>query len=370
MNPGFILKNMFYLLLKRELHFEFDRIPLRARRISNKKLKNLFKIGVNRIFRISKPLGFPYMAHISPSGLCNLKCTICPTWFPETKGKTLLTFETFKKFIDEVGEYLLYLILWSWGEPFLNPEIYKMIKYAEEKNILTVTSSNLTRLTREDAARLVRSGLDALIVAVDGITQETYSRYRQGGNLSSVIGNTKMILKEREQAGTAKPLVNLRMVISKENEHEVGAFKRLAQEIGVDMVSFKTFSTRQMGYEDPSVDSQYAPDTRKFRWYRYLDGFKADRRLKKYDCKFPWTKPTLFADGMILSCEFDFYYTHPFGNINNKSFREIWFGDSAMRFRKEFLKNRDSIRFCRDCVYDYTLIPGCVVEWEVLRKKP
>ncbi len=78
-------------------------------------------------------------------------------------------------------------------------------------------------------------------------------------------------------------------------------------------------------------------------------------------------KPTLFADGEVLSCEFDFRYGYSFGNLNEQSFREIWFGKKAKEFRRRFRKNRDDIEFCRDCVFDYKLIPGCVVEWEILK---
>jgi len=133
MTLEFAVKNVCNLLLRRQLEFEFDRIPLKAKNISKKKLRNLFLIGLNRLLPINKAMGFPYMAHISPAGICNLRCTMCPTNDPQAKGKTLLPFETFKKFIDQVGGYLVYIILWGWGEPLLNPDIYRMIKYAGGK---------------------------------------------------------------------------------------------------------------------------------------------------------------------------------------------------------------------------------------------
>ncbi|MFQ6082957.1 MAG: radical SAM protein [Candidatus Aminicenantia bacterium] len=368
MTAGFLIKNTFNLLFKRKLQFQFDRIPLKAENISNKKLRNLFLIGLNRILPMAKTMGFPYMAHISPSGLCNLRCSICPTNDHQTKGRTLLPFETFKKFIDETGDYLIYVILWSWGEPLLNPDMYRMIKYAEARNILSVTSTNLNKFSREEAKKLVSSGLDALIIALDGLTQETYSKYRRGGNVEKVIEHTRMLVEEKNKTGTKKPLINLRMVVSKDNEHEIEDYKLLARDIGVDMVSFKAFSTRQSGYADPELDKRYAPEDKKYHWYKYLSDFAPDRRIKKFNCKFPWTKPTLFADGEILSCEFDFHYEHPFGSINDQSFKDIWFGPYAKKFRKHFKKNRDNIDFCKDCVFDYKLIPGCVVHWEILER--
>jgi radical SAM protein with 4Fe4S-binding SPASM domain len=366
MDAGFLIRNSLSLLLRRRLNFHFDRIPMQARGISGQKLFNLAKIGLNRLLPIPRTLGYPYMAHISPSGLCDLRCNQCPTAAPETQGKQLLAFDTFKKFIDETGDYLLYIILWSWGEPLLNPEIYRMIAYAKQKNILSVTSSNLNRLSRKDARCLISSGLDALIVALDGTTPETHARQRIGGDFNRVVDNVRLLMEEKRRAGSRHPIVNLRMVVSRENEGEVEAFWQLAQDLGVDMVSIKAFSTRQAGCTNPEIHRRFVPQGDKYRWYRYHPDFTTDKQPKRYKCRFPWTKPTLFADGTVASCEFDLTFEYPFGNINQNSFDEIWFSPQAEDFRHRFQKNRDTVEFCRDCVYDYKLIEGCVLEWEYL----
>ena len=366
MEAKFLIRSSLSLLFRRRLIFHFDRIPMQARGISRRKLFNLAKIGLNRLLPIAHTLGYPYMAHIAPSGVCDLRCDQCPSSAPDTQGRQLLAFETFKKFIDETADYLLYIILWSWGEPLLNPDLFRMIAYARQKNILSVTSSNLNRLTREDARRLVSSGLDALIVALDGTSSETHARQRIGGDFPRVIDNIRLLMEEKRLAGSQRPIVNLRMVVSRENEEEVEPFWHLAKDLGVDMVSIKAFSTRQSGCSDPEIDRRVVPRETKYRWYRYHPDFTTDKQQKKYKCRFPWTKPTLFADGTVVSCEFDLTYTHPFGNIDQSSFDELWFNPQAEEFRRNFQKNRDAYEFCRDCVYDHKLIDGCVLEWEYL----
>ncbi len=368
MNIRFLTRNMVNLIFRRELHFQFDRIPLVAGKISNRKRNNLFKIGLNRMLPIAKTLGRPYMAHVSPSGVCDLSCELCPSKDPAVQGRSLLPFETFRKFVDEAGDTLLYMIMWSWGEPLLNPDFPKMARYARENNILTVTSSNLNRLNRRQAEELVTCGLDALIIAVDGITAESYLRFRKGGNLERVLDNIRMLVEAKRSLGATTPLLNLRMVVSSANEDQMEDFEALGRRLGVDMVSFKAFSTRQSGGENAEVNRKFVPRTNAFRWYRYGQKETVDRKAGRYWCRFPWTKPTLFADGMIVACEFDKFYEAPFGNINEQSFDEIWFSPEAEAFRRRFQKNRDQFAFCDDCVYDYKLFDGCVFDMRDLRE--
>ena len=363
----FALRNAFNLAFRGRFEFAFDRMPLRADRVPARKAWNLLKIVPNRVLPMARALGYPYMAHISPSGLCDLRCNLCPANDTEANGRALLPFETFRKFIDETGDYLLYVILWSWGEPLLNPDFVRMCAYARERNILTVSSTNLNRLTKDLADGLVRSGPDALVIALDGLTEKSYGRQRTGGSARRVVANTRLLVEARDRAGSRRPFLNLRMVVSRENESEVEGFRKLGRELGVDMVSFKAFSTRQPGYADPGHDKAFAPRDEHFRWYEYEGGYVADRKRGRYVCRFPWTKPTLFADGQVLLCEFDLRGECVLGDITRRSFKDIWFGPEAKAIRKRFGRDRAGLRFCRDCVFDYKKFPGCVVDWEILR---
>jgi MoaA/NifB/PqqE/SkfB family radical SAM enzyme len=367
LSTRFLVRNFFNLIVRRRIDFAFDRIPLQAAGLSIRKIVNLFLIGFNRVFRISRAIGRPYMAHISPSGVCDLSCSLCPVHDETNRGRTLMSLEVFKKFIDEAGGTLLYVILWGWGEPLLNPDLPRMIACARERGILTICSTNLNRLKPATARDLVASGLDVLIVALDGATEETAARLRPGSSAGRVVENLKLLRSERERAGSTKPFLNLRMVVSRDNEAEVEAFRRLARELGADMVSFKAFSTRQPGYADSNHDRTFAPAEERYRWYEYQADFAVDPDRGRFDCRFPWTKPTLFPDGDVAICEFDFHSEVPLGNIKDRSFRRIWFGPEARSIRRRFLRDRAGLAFCRDCVYDYKKIPGCVVDWEFFR---
>ena len=366
MDAGFIARNAVRIAARGELAFEFDRIPLVATGIRGRKLTNLVRIAGNRLLPIATAQGYPYMAHVSPANVCNVHCERCPAHDPATAARTFLPFDIYEKFMDGAAPYLLYAILWSWGEPLLNPDIYRMIESASRRNVLTITSSNLNHFGEDHAREMVASGLDAIIVALDGTNPETYARTRPGGTYSAVVENTRLLVEAKRRAASSKPLINLRMVVTQENEAEVEDFKLLARELGVDMVSFKAFSTRQAGYSDPEWDRVRAPRTSGLRWYEYERDFRRKQARGEYDCRFPWTKPTLFPDGSILACEFDLGAKHAFGNLHDSSFEDIWFGEQAQTTRRAFQRDRNSLPFCRECVYDNAVIEGCVLTWEYL----
>lgn len=366
MDARFLARNAARIARRGELAFEFDRMPLVATGIRGRKLTNLACIAGNRLLPVSRALGYPYMAHISPANVCNVHCERCPAHDAGTAGRTHLPFETYEKFMDSAAPYLLYAIMWSWGEPLLNPDIYRMFASARQRNVLSVTSSNLNHFGEDHAREMVASGLDALVVALDGTTPETYERTRPGGSFQAVVDNTRLLVAEKRRTGAATPVVNLRMVVSRENEHEVEEFRRLARELDVDMVSFKAFSTRQAGYADAEWDRARAPDCSDLRWYDYDRDFSRKKARGEYHCRFPWTKPTLFPDGSILACEFDLGADHALGNLNDATFEDIWFGNTAAHIRRAFQKDRNSLPFCHECVYDNSVIEGCVLAWEYL----
>ena len=81
---------------------------------------------------------------------------------------------------------MLYLIFYFQGEPYLNPEFLDMVKFANTKKIYTATSTNAHYLNDANARKTIESGLDRLIISIDGTTQEVYEQYRVGGKLEKL----------------------------------------------------------------------------------------------------------------------------------------------------------------------------------------
>src|SRR6185437_11019075 len=185
--------------------------------------------------------GMPLSISIEPTTSCNLRCPECPSGLRSfTRPIGMLEETLFKKTIDELHNTLLYLIFYFQGEPYLHPKFTELVQYAASKNIYTATSTNAHYLTEENARKTVESGLDRLIISIDGTTQETYESYRVGGNLQKVIEGAKNIVKWKKQLKSSTPNVIFQFLVVKPNEHQIEDLKKLAKEIGVDEVGLKT----------------------------------------------------------------------------------------------------------------------------------
>src|ERR1700750_3269620 len=185
--------------------------------------------------------GYPVSISFEPTTSCNLRCPECPSGLRAfTRPTGMLKKDFFTETIDQLSKELLYLVFYFQGEPYLNPDFLDMVKYASQKKIYTATSTNAHYLTDANAKRTIESGLDRLIISIDGTTQDVYSQYRVGGQLHKVIEGARNIVKWKKELNSKKPFVFFQFLVVKPNEHQIEEIKQLAKEVGVDEVRFKT----------------------------------------------------------------------------------------------------------------------------------
>ena len=298
---------------------------------------------------LNKPVqwGYPVSISFEPTTSCNLRCPECPSGLRAfTRPTGMLEKDLFTKTIDEIHKELLYLIFYFQGEPFLNPGFLDMVKYAGSKGIYTATSTNAHYLTDAIAKRTVESGLDRLIISIDGTTQDVYQQYRVGGNIDKVIAGAKNIVKWKKELNSKTPFVFFQFLVVKPNEHQIEDIKRLAKEVGVDEVRFKT--AQVYNYEtDPN---NLIPVNDKFsRYKKNTDGtYTAKNKLANRCWKMQHAN-VITWDGLVVPCCFDKDATHQLGNLKNQSFKQVWNNDNYKQFRGELLKSRKNIDICANC---------------------
>ena len=298
---------------------------------------------------LNKPVqwGYPVSISFEPTTSCNLRCPECPSGLRAfTRPTGMLQKDFFTNTIDEIHKELLYLIFYFQGEPYLNPDFLDMVKYANSKKIYTATSTNAHYLNDANAKRTIESGLDRLIISIDGTTQDVYEQYRVGGNINKVIEGAKNIVKWKKELKSKTPFIFFQFLVVKPNEHQIEAIKKLAKEVGVDEVRFKTAQV----YDYQTDPNQLIPTIDKYsRYNKQADGTYTAKNKMANRCWKMQHANVITWDGLVVPCCFDKDAMHQLGNLKNQSFKEIWHNENYQQFRSQLMKSRKNIDICANC---------------------
>jgi radical SAM protein with 4Fe4S-binding SPASM domain len=300
----------------------------------------------SRITGRARQWGLPVSVSIEPTTSCNLRCPECPSGLRAFSRPTgMLEPVFYRKTIDALAPDLLYLILYFQGEPYLNKNLFDIIAYAASKKIYTATSTNAHYLNDEHARKTIESGLDRLIISIDGTTQDTYEQYRIGGKLNNVLTGAANMVKWKKALNSSTPYLVFQFLVVKPNEHQVEEVERMAAAIGIDEVVFKTAQLY-----DYAHGNELMPDNEKFSRYKKLkNGTFAIKNPLLNHCWKLWHSCVITWDGKVVPCCFDKDATHRLGDLQENAFSTVWQGDAYNSFRQAVLNARSSIDICTNC---------------------
>lgn len=288
----------------------------------------------------------PFAVSIEPTTSCNLRCPECPSGLRSfTRPTGMLDTKSFTSFIEQVQKDISYLIFYFQGEPYLNPNFLKQVQIAKSYSLYTATSTNAHYLTSDVAKQTVESGLDRLIISIDGTTQDTYEQYRVGGQLEKVIEGTKQILHWKKELKSKTPYVIFQFLVVGPNEHQVEEIEALGKSLGVDEVRLKTAQIYE--YEQ---GSHLIPKNEKYA--RYIKNKEGSYRLKNSldnHCWKMWHQCVITWDGKVVPCCFDKDAQYTMGNVFQTSLKEVWNNKDYQSFRQSIFESRDQIEICKNC---------------------
>lgn len=285
----------------------------------------------------------PYPIHVDfeTAAICNLKCPMCSHGEVDQSDlrDTFLDFELFKKVIDEgVGYTLRSVGLDQEGEPLLNKNLVKFIKYAREKGIQDVMiNTNALALTKERTEELLGSGLTRIHFSLDAIHKETYDKIRVGSDYDKVYANVLHFLNRKKELNQVLPLTRVSFIKMSTNEAELDEFRRYWEE-KVDMIAVQE-------YNSPNPKSDAAA------------GFfsKEKHRRKEFRCTQPWFRAVVFSNGDVAFCCLIGYSQRlKFGNVRDTSLHELWNSSRGKELRKIHFEGRYAENpVCLECVANF-----------------
>jgi len=305
-------------------------------RLTPRRLLNLWLVRYQHSRGHTKLWGHPVVLTIESTNACNLRCPDCFTGSGEVgRAKSMLPLPLYERVLHELGDYLLHVEFYNWGEPLLNKDIYEMIRLAARKRVSTIVSTNFS--IPFDAARarkLVSSGLGTLGVSIDGAHQESYEKYRVRGALERVLDNVRLVNEAKRELSSTTPQLFWEFHVFQHNRDEVEQARAMAQDLGMQISVDKGWVA---GPEwDPEAN---------FR-------FSVVPSLER--CDYLWLRAVVNNDGGVAPCCGAFYKEDDYGSVADRSFKEVWNNQSFQQARRLYRTRgnaSESLRrlICYDC---------------------
>jgi radical SAM protein with 4Fe4S-binding SPASM domain len=309
-------------------------------------LKVLAALTLSKLTKVNIVWGLPFIINIEPTVTCNLRCPHCITGMGLIKRESSsLNLKLYKNILNELGDKLWYLLLYNQGEPFLHEQFFEFIELAKKKGIYVTTSTNGHFLAKEEfIERLVKSGLDSIIISLDGADKKTYEKYRYNGDFNKVFKGIERLSDCKRKMNSDTPKILLQFLLMKHNEHQLVKIKQQSKTLGADRLLVKTFQI-----EDRNKALTFLPRQEKYNRYKIEKENFNQKKIVSKNCSRLWYSTVILSDGRVVPCCFDKNGKFSFGNIKDKSLKEIWTSDGYKKFRSQITRDREFFEICRNC---------------------
>ncbi len=288
-------------------------------------------------------LSYPKFIEVETIRACNAKCTFCSVYngsFEASPKK--MTDGLLEKIIAELqmpAATTSTVCACRDGEPLLDRRVAGFIRDLKDSGIPTVTLvTNAELLNEKKSTELLSSGLDELMISIDGYSEAVYGKLRTGLNFETVIDNTMSFLKLRNNMNSDLS-VRIRMVVVDENREEVESYLEFWNSKVSDRDRVQALPAHSWGNE------------------LFIESKESIEKMKPKPCIAPFNMFTIHYDGEVSMCGHDYKHNHVMGNLNNNTITEIWKGERFAEIREKHLTpgRRDEIEPCRGCqIWDRT----------------
>ena len=250
-------------------------------------------------------------ANLEITNHCNLYCTICPVNTTMRRGRGFMDPALFRKVIDENPDFD-FVLTFQWGEPLLHPDVFDLVRYAADRGVRPLLTSNGTRLDPERRRRLLDCGLDRITFSVDG-DRETHERIR-GYSWDRLREDILTLRRERDAAG-ADLRIDVSMVVDETTESALDRY----------FADWKGVADRVQAIPKFTPAERTTP------------------------CRELWRGTTVVLwDGRVSVCCADSEGAAIIGNAWDAPLQEIWNGEAMREFRRAHLQKRFP-RICAFC---------------------
>ncbi len=262
---------------------------------------------------------------------CNYRCGMCPNKDLSNENKGFMSFDLFRKIMDEAAEFAFEINLAHRGESLMHSQVTEMTEYAGQKRLYTRLHTNGSLLNEKLSRNLIAAGLDRISFSFDGFDKETYEKIRAGGNFDNTVNNIRRFLEIKKELGSRKPAVAIEVINF--NQYSGEELKKKKNNF---TQRFKNLPLDQFVMKEPH------------NWAGRLNEAKESRHYCM--CPFPWNALVIFWNGTVLPCPQDFFGDYSLGNAEQQTIREIWNGAQMASLRMKLASGKvEDISACSQC---------------------
>jgi len=293
----------------------------------------------------------PLTVHIDPSNKCNFLCKYCPTGHPDLLNRVcrpcgFMKFSLFKKTIDDLklfSEPIQRLHLYNDGEPLLNPDFFRMVKYAKDSDVAqsVETTTNAHLLSEDMSEELIKAGLNRIRISVKHVTTEGYFRtVGKNVEIENIIKNVRSLYNKAKEL-TCRLFINITIVDTGLSEEEKARFFSLFEDLsdGIRIDTMEGWSRNDL------FDFSFGTS--------HLSGTSPSTTAKQGTvCPLPFNSFSVKFDGTVSACFVDWSHCNIIGDVRSENLIDIWNGERLHTFRISQLENRKYASVaCATCDY-------------------
>jgi len=295
----------------------------------------------SKIFQKIKVYNLQVAIHIETSSKCNLSCLFCEQGQGHIdRPSAIMTLTDFQKIITKLPKSIYWITLYFQGEPLLDDTIIDKIKYLRTNNYFVEISTNAQNINKQMATALVESGLNRIIISIDGISQKTYEKYRIKGKINNVFEAINNLIETKKKLNKQNPKIILQYIVFKHNESEINQFKEMMKKLDV------IIRIKNAQLEDDAVD--YLPNNKKYRRYEIINDKLQLKKSLPIPCYRLWKEIIFLQNGQIAICCHDKNGELINETWHNKTLKQIWSSKELNAIRQKTLIG-DKIGICKNC---------------------
>jgi MoaA/NifB/PqqE/SkfB family radical SAM enzyme len=325
-----------------------------------------------------KPAGGPLYAGWDLSYDCNARCIHCGRWREEGSPSTRLSTDEIHRVARELRESGVRFLCLAGGEPLLIGDLPDLIRYMKGLGLITSLCTN-GALLAERADDLVSSGLDHIVVSMDG-SAGSHDRLRgvKGFHHLAVEGIDSIIGKRRD----GQPTVSVRMLLHEDNIEEipelVSRWDETVDSILLQPLHNGTHNLYELGGGLRPVSSTLRLRSilemtglhRNFYNSLMVDYLEDPERFRCLPCLAGHWVVRIAPGGDVFPCV---EQRELVGNLRRQSFAEIWKGKRFACARERLARRKDCSCFYNDMfmnVYLWKAHAMLPVFRRILRSRP